>query len=168
MKKSVFVSYVVVALVNCAAAGDFWEKSGAGDWKEYPQVALELAKAYGAGFSRDGEMIKVENTDAAKAAGAGWFLKLNQKKPSVVRFSADACAFGELKGDALQIFADVTFADGSALHAQRVRYSVNPAVHRPAAYVTFRYFLTAFYKILLKQIHKVMLKELPSARVDKR
>ena len=128
MKAMKFIASAALAAVMSATAADFWEVSKSDDWKRYPEVSFSSAKPYSTGFTRAGVGIALENTDPAKAAGAGWFLKLNQKSPATVRFTAEAMAEGELKGDGLQLFADITYADGSALQAQKARFAVNPAL----------------------------------------
>jgi hypothetical protein len=128
MKEMKFTALAVLAAAMSATAADFWEVSKIDDWKRYPEVSFSSAKPYSAGFARADDAIALENADPAKGAGAGWFLKLNQKTPATVRFTAEAMAEGELKGNGLMLFADITFADGSALHAQKARYSSNPAL----------------------------------------
>ena len=121
-----FIAFAVLALAASANSADFWGVSKSEDWKTYREVAFSSAKPYSAGFARTDDGIALENTDPAKAAGAGWFLKLMQKTPATVRFTAEAMAVGELKGDGLILFADITFADGSALHAQKAHFALNP------------------------------------------
>lgn len=113
-------------LALSVSAADFWEISGRDDWKRYGEVSIEKAHPYGGGFKKDGDGIIVENRDASKAAGAGWGVELDQKRPAAIRFSAEVLVLEEVKGSGLQLFADITYADGSVLQAQTVKFAKSP------------------------------------------
>ena len=96
--------------------------SGTGAWVRDDRVSMASATPYGTGFVRDGEDAVCTNADAKGASGLGWSLALDQAVAAPVRLSADGWAEKPLGGGRFELFADVSYMDGTTVWALRAPF----------------------------------------------
>ena len=113
---------VMRACAARAVAGDFWEVSGADDWREVGNVSAAAAKPYQGGFRAEGDEIVVENAGVGKRAGAGWMAILDQKRAMPIRFSAEAKVEELKSGQDVLLYVDITYTDGTGLNGRVAHY----------------------------------------------
>jgi hypothetical protein len=126
--RSFFAAALLFASPLVVSGIDYWQAVTADDWLTDANVTAAKGRKYGAGFRLEGDEIVVANADAGKNAGAGWTVKLRQKEPQAVRFSAEALVSGAVKGERIQLFADVNFVDGTVLNSQTSRFACDSAL----------------------------------------
>jgi hypothetical protein len=95
-------------------------------WMRREGITFDTGKPFGAGCVREGDEIVLANASVSERRGIGWVVKLAQKAPAPVRFSAEGLAVKMPSGNGFELFADIGYVDGSYEWGRTVQFHPDP------------------------------------------
>ncbi len=126
VKKTGFVTAALVALCVFTVSAAGYVALDETGWMRRENITFDTGKPFGDGCVREGDEIVLANASASEKRGMGWVVKLLQKVPAPVRFSAEGLAVKTPSGNGFELFADIGYVDGSHEWGRIVQFHPDP------------------------------------------